>query len=307
MAFLKLIRYQNLLLLLFMQLLFRYGFLNLQDISLALSDLQFGILVLSTVCIAAAGYIINNIFDKETDAINNKEVIIGKEISEANAYNLYIALNVLGVGGGFYLSNVIEKPGFALLFIVVSGTLYLYASSFKQSLLIGNIIVSILTAISVIIIGLFDLYPMITPDTQVHLGILFKLLLDYALFAFLINFIREMVKDLQDVKGDYNMGMNTLPIAIGVARTSKIVLAATAFITFYLLYYIYIYYFSNNLYISTLYSLLTIIAPLVLICIKLFEAKTSSDFKMLSLLLKVVLFFGILSIAVNSLNILYNV
>ena len=290
-----------------MQLLFRYGFLNLQDISLALSDLQFGILVLSTVCIAAAGYIINNIFDKETDAINNKEVIIGKEISEANAYNLYIALNVLGVGGGFYLSNVIEKPGFALLFIVVSGTLYLYASSFKQSLLIGNIIVSILTAISVIIIGLFDLYPMITPDTQVHLGILFKLLLDYALFAFLINFIREMVKDLQDVKGDYNMGMNTLPIAIGVARTSKIVLAATAFITFYLLYYIYIYYFSNNLYISTLYSLLTIIAPLVLICIKLFEAKTSSDFKTLSLLLKVVLFFGILSIAVNSLNILYNV
>ena len=307
MALLKLIRYQNLLLLVFMQLLFRYGFLNLQDISLALSDLQFGILVLSTVCIAAAGYIINNIFDKETDAINNKEVIIGKEISEANAYNLYIALNVLGVGGGFYLSNVIEKPGFALLFIVVSGTLYLYASSFKQSLLIGNIIVSILTAISVIIIGLFDLYPMITPDTQVHLGILFKLLLDYALFAFLINFIREMVKDLQDVKGDYNMGMNTLPIAIGVARTSKIVLAATAFITFYLLYYIYIYYFSNNLYISTLYSLLTIIAPLVLICIKLFEAKTSSDFKTLSLLLKVVLFFGILSIAVNSLNILYNV
>lgn len=307
MAFLKLIRYQNLLLLVFMQLLFRYGFLNLQDISLALSDLQFGILVLSTVCIAAAGYIINNIFDKETDAINNKEVIIGKEISEANAYNLYIALNVLGVGGGFYLSNVIEKPGFALLFIVVSGTLYLYASSFKQSLLIGNIIVSILTAISVIIIGLFDLYPMITPDTQVHLGILFKLLLDYALFAFLINFIREMVKDLQDVKGDYNMGMNTLPIAIGVARTSKIVLAATAFITFYLLYYIYIYYFSNNLYISTLYSLLTIIAPLILICIKLFEAKTSSDFKTLSLLLKVVLFFGILSIAVNSLNILYNV
>lgn len=307
MAFLKLIRYQNLLLLVFMQLLFRYGFLNLQDISLALSDLQFGILVLSTVCIAAAGYIINNIFDKETDAINNKEIIIGKEISEANAYNLYIALNVLGVGGGFYLSNVIEKPGFALLFIVVSGTLYLYASSFKQSLLIGNIIVSILTAISVIIIGLFDLYPMITPDTQVHFGILFKLLLDYALFAFLINFIREMVKDLQDVKGDYNMGMNTLPIAIGVARTSKIVLAATAFITFYLLYYIYIYYFSNNLYISTLYSLLTIIAPLILICIKLFEAKTSSDFKTLSLLLKVVLFFGILSIAVNSLNILYNV
>lgn len=273
-----------------MQMLFRYGFLNLQDISLALSDLQFGILVLSTLCIAGAGYIINNIFDKETDAINNKDVIVGAKISEATAYNLYITLNVIGVGGGFYLSNVIEKPGFALLFIIVSGTLYLYASSFKQSLLIGNIIVALLTAVSVIIVGLFDLYPMITPDTQVHLGILFKILLDYALFAFLLNFIREVVKDLEDVKGDYNLGMNTLPIALGVARTSKIVLIVSALITLYLFYYIYTYYFSNDLYISTLYSLLFIIAPLIFFSIKILNAKTTAHFKTLSLILKLVLF-----------------
>lgn len=290
-----------------MQMLFRYGFLNFQDISLALSDLQFGILVLSTVCIAAAGYIINNIFDKETDTINNKNVIVGNDISEATAYNLYIALNVIGVGGGFYLSNVIEKPGFALLFIIVSGTLYLYASSFKQSLLIGNIIVALLTAVSVIIVGLFDLYPMITADTQVHLGILFKIILDYAMFAFLINFIREIVKDLEDVKGDYNLGMNTLPIALGFARTSKIVLIATGLITIYLFYYIYNYYFSNDLYISTLYSLLFIIAPLLFFCVKLVNAKNSADFKTLSIILKMVLLFGIISIFVNTLNILYHV
>mgnify|MGYP003419506498 CR=1 FL=1 len=76
MAFLKLIRYPNLLLLIFMQLLFRYGFLNLQGITLALTDFQFGILVLSTALIAAAGYIINNIFDKETDLINNKNKLL---------------------------------------------------------------------------------------------------------------------------------------------------------------------------------------------------------------------------------------
>ena len=307
MVFLKLIRYQNLLLLAFMQLLFRYGFLNLQDISLALNDLQFILLVLCTICIAGAGYVINNIFDKETDFINKKELIVGNAISEATAYNLYFVLNVLGVGGGFYLSNVINKPGFALLFIIISGTLYLYASSFKQSLLIGNIIVALITAISVIIIGLFDLYPMITPESQVHLGILFKILLDYALFAFLINFIREIIKDLEDVKGDYNLGMNTLPIAIGVARTSKIILIATALITLYLLYYIYVFYFNNNLYISTLYSLLTIIAPLIIFCIRLADAKNTADFKSLSKLLKVVLLFGIISIAINTFNILYHV
>lgn len=307
MAFLKLIRYQNLLLLIFMQVLFRYGFLNLQGISLGLSHLQFAILVLSTVCIAGAGYIINNIFDRETDAINKKDVIVGNSISEAMSYNLYIALNVIGVGAGFYLSNVIEKPGFALLFIIVSGTLYLYASSLKQSLLVGNIIVAILTAVSVIIVGLFDLFPIITAENQAHLGVLFNILLDYALFAFLINFIREITKDLQDVKGDYNLGMNTLPIALGVERTAKIVLIATGLITLYLTYYIFKYYFNNDLYISTVYSLLAIIAPLIFFCVKIVSAKSSSDFKLLSLILKIVLFFGILSIAVNTFNISANV
>lgn len=290
-----------------MQVLFRYGFLNLQGISLGLSHLQFGILVLSTVCIAGAGYIINNIFDRETDAINKKDVIVGNSISEAMSYNLYIALNVIGVGAGFYLSNVIEKPGFALLFIIVSGTLYLYASSLKQSLLVGNIIVAILTAVSVIIVGLFDLFPIITAENQAHLGVLFNILLDYALFAFLINFIREITKDLQDVKGDYNLGMNTLPIALGVERTAKIVLIATGLITLYLTYYIFKYYFNNDLYISTVYSLLAIIAPLIFFCVKIVSAKSSSDFKLLSLILKIVLFFGILSIAVNTFNISANV
>jgi 4-hydroxybenzoate polyprenyltransferase len=307
MSFLKLIRYQNLLLLIFMQMLFRYGFLNFQDLTLALSDLQFGILVLSTVFIAAAGYIINDIFDQETDYINEKKVLIGTTICEGTAYNLYIFFNVLGVGGGFYLSNVIEKPGFALLFILISGVLYLYASSLKQSLLIGNFIVAILTAISVIIIGLYDLFPIITPDNRVYLGILFKILLDYALFAFLINFIREIVKDLEDVNGDYNLGMNTLPIVLGIARTSKIVLVITIFITLYLLFYIYEYYFNNNLFISTLYMIITVIAPLIFFCLKIVGAKNKSDFKMLSNILKLVLFFGIASVAVNTFNILYNV
>jgi len=306
MAFLKLIRFQNLLLLAFMQIIFRYGFLNLQNITLALSDLQFGILVLSTVLIAAGGYIINNIFDTGTDHINNKKVIVGGAISESMAYNLYIGCTILGVAGGFYLSNAIEKPGFALLFIIISGTLYLYATSLKQSLLIGNFVVSILTSVSVIIIGLFDLFPIITPESRVHLGILFKILIDYAIFAFLINFIREIIKDLQDVKGDYNMGMNTLPIALGIERTCKILVVTTALIAVYFVYYIYIYYFSNHLYISTVYSLLTVIAPLIFCCIKLTEAKTSTDFKTLSTLLKIILFFGIVSVFVNTLNILYH-
>ena len=96
MNFLKLIRYQNLLLLAFMQLIFRYGFLKLQNVPvlLSLADWQYVLLVLSTICIAAGGYIINNIFDQGTDSENKPDaVIVGKYISESKAYSYYVAFN----------------------------------------------------------------------------------------------------------------------------------------------------------------------------------------------------------------------
>src|SRR5690606_7043962 len=136
MDFLKVIRFKNLLMLALMQLIVRYGFLEFQSVSLALTDWQFALLVLSTICIAAGGYLMNNIFDTETDLYNKPQhVVIGTKISETAAYNYYIAFNIIGVGIGFYLSNAINKPSFAILFVAIAATLYLYASSFKKYLL----------------------------------------------------------------------------------------------------------------------------------------------------------------------------
>ncbi|MDR6968573.1 4-hydroxybenzoate polyprenyltransferase [Flavobacterium arsenatis] len=307
MKFLKLIRFQNLLMIALMQFIFKYGFLDQQNIPLALNDWQYFLLVFTTVLLAGAGYLINNIFDKETDFINKpNEVVVGKYISEDKAFNLYIALNIIGVGTGFYLANVIEKPAFALVFILVSAVLYLYASSLKQSLLIGNIIVAILTSFAVIIIGIFNLYPLITPENQAFLGLIFRVLLDYAIFAFIINFIREIVKDLEDVNGDYNQGMNTLPIALGVTRTARLVFLISFIPIVILLYYINEYYFINGLYIATIYCLLLIVAPLIYFTVKSASAKNKEDFHHLSLVLKFVLLFGILSALVVNLNIQLN-
>jgi 4-hydroxybenzoate polyprenyltransferase len=162
MKYLKLIRDQNLLMLAFMQLIFRYGFLELQNIPLALSDWQFALLVLSTISIAAGGYIINNIFDVETDTENKPEnVIVGTYISENRANNLYIGFTVIGVGIGFYLSNVFDKPSFASISIVVAATLYFYSSSLKQSLLIGNFVVALMLSFSLMVLGSFDLIPVL--------------------------------------------------------------------------------------------------------------------------------------------------
>jgi 4-hydroxybenzoate polyprenyltransferase len=261
--------------------------------------------VLSTVLLAAGGYVINNIFDQDTDTINKpNNVIIGKSISEAKAYNIYVALNCIGVGIGFYLSNVIQKPGFASIFILIAATLYFYATSLKQMILIGNIIVALLLAFSVIIIGVFDLYPATYEGNQQEMAVIFSILLDYALFTFILNFIREIVKDLEDVNGDYNQGMNTLPIAIGINRTSKIVFALSFIPILAILFYINNYLF--QLQFATLYLMLSVLGPLLYFTFKIWNAKTKNDFYKLSLLLKWILLFGIVSIVVITLNMHYN-
>jgi 4-hydroxybenzoate polyprenyltransferase len=307
MKYLKLIRYQNLLMLALMQLIFRYGFLKLQNIPLALTDWQYALLVLATVCIAAGGYIINNIFDVETDSENKPEsVIIGKTISETQGYNGYVGFTVVGVVIGFYLSNVIEKPNLASIFIIVAATLYIYATNLKQSLLIGNIIVALLLSFSVIIIGIFDLYPMTFEGNKPAMGLLFSLLLDYAIFAFIINFIREIVKDLEDINGDLSQGMNTLPIVFGTERTAKLVSILSIVPIVCIVNYINSYLFASNLFIGTLYGIVFILGPLLYFTVKIWSATQKKDFQHLSTILKWILFFGILSVVVISLNIKYN-
>ncbi|NHM07717.1 UbiA family prenyltransferase [Flavobacterium sp. CYK-4] len=304
MSFFKLIRYQNLLMLALMQLIFRYGFLKWQNVPLSLADWQYILLVFSTVLIAAGGYVINDIFDQQTDAENKPQrVMIGQSISEATAYNIYVALNIVGVGIGFYLSNVIMKPGFATIFILIAALLYLYATSLKQTLLVGNVIVAMLLSFSVIIIGIFDLYPATYEGNQKEMAVLFSILLDYAIFAFIVNFIREIVKDLQDVNGDYNQGMSTLPIVLGVARTSKVVFALSFIPIAILLYYTNEYFAVSKLYLTMGYTLLFVVGPLLYFTIKLWTAKNTKDFGHLSNVLKLVLLFGILSIAIVAYNI----
>ncbi|QSW89002.1 geranylgeranylglycerol-phosphate geranylgeranyltransferase [Flavobacterium endoglycinae] len=307
MKYLKLIRYKNLLMLAFMQVLFRYVFLAQQDVPLALADWQYGLLVLSTVLIAAAGYVVNNIFDIPSDTINKpNDVVVGRGISETRAYNIYIGLNITGVALGFYLSNVIMRPMFASLFIFIASLLYFYATNLKQIMIIGNVVVALLLAVSVLIIGVFDLFPATTSENQAQMASLFSILLDYALFAFIINFIREIVKDIEDVDGDYNQGMNTLPIAIGKSRAAKIALATAIMAFILLLLYTTKYFFENNLLIVTFYSFAFVLAPLLYFIVKIFGAKTQKDFHHLSTILKLILFFGILSILIIFLNHKYN-
>lgn len=307
MKYLKLIRFQNLLLLAFMQLIFRYGFLKLQNIETALAHWQYALLVLSTVLIAAGGYIINDIFDQDTDEENKPEkVIVGKSITETTAYYIYAGVTLVGVSIGFYLSNLIMRPGFASIFIMISALLYFYATNLKQMVLIGNLAVAFLLSFSVLIVGVFDIFPATADDNRPTMTLMFSILKDYAIFAFIINFIREIVKDMQDIKGDTSQGMSTLPITIGMKWTAWIVASLLAIASSVLLFYIYLHFMDAALYYATIYAMVFVVAPLLFCLVKVITASTKSDFGQLSKILKWVIFFGILSVLIVTLNINHN-
>jgi 4-hydroxybenzoate polyprenyltransferase len=307
MKYLHLIRYKNLLLLAFMQLIFRYGFLKLQKIDLALTHFQYGLLVLATVLIAAGGYVINDIFDQETDDENKPtQRIVGNSVSEALGYNLYAGLTISGVVIGFYLSNQIMRSGFFTIFIFIAALLYFYATSLKQMLLLGNIVVAFLLSFSVLIIGFFDIFPATADDNRPIMTVMFGILKDYAIFAFIINFIREIVKDCEDIKGDYHQQMSTLPIVLGIPKTTKLVFLLLLIPVLILLWYINSYLMSNNLYYAVLYSVILVLTPLIFCAVKIWNANKKKDFKQISTLLKWIIFFGILSITVIHYNVKLN-
>jgi 4-hydroxybenzoate polyprenyltransferase len=284
-----------------MQLVFRYLFLEQSYVDLALTDFNYILLVIATVCVAAGGYVINNIMDQETDEIAKPQNrVVGVSISETVAYNWYIGLTIVGVGIGFYLSNVIYKPTFASMFILVATLLYMYATSFKQIPVLGNVVVALLLSTSIIIIGLFDILPAIDVDNRFRMKEAFNILMEYAVFAFIINLIREIVKDLEDMDGDYQSGINTLPIMMGIPKT-KIIVGILTLISIGIL----AYYINSNLFeldYVIYYSMVFIIGPLIYFGVKLINAVTKKEFHHLSLVLKLILFFGIISIAVIVLN-----
>lgn len=293
--FLKLIRLPNLLMIVLTQVLVKYFLFEPFGISTTLDHLSFSLLVISMVCLAAAGNIINDLHDTTTDKINKpNDLIIGTLISEKTAWNWFMILNVIGVGIGFYLSNLVGKPSFVALFILPSAFLYFYATQIKGTVLVGNLVVSIMVGMIIVMVGIFDLVPAITPQNLSTQKVIFSILVDYGIFAFLVNFLREMVKDQEDIQGDYNAGYNTLPVLLGRKRTNFVIFGVALLPVAGVLYYIYTYLYESQP--AMLYALVLVLGPLLYFLVKLTGAETKRDYHHLSLVLKIILATGLLSI-----------
>ena len=271
--YLKLIRIENLLLIALMQLVIKYTFLNQAGILQALSDWKYFLLIIATITIAAAGYIINDIYDVDVDNINKPyKVYVGTHISEKNAYNLYFALNIIGVGLGFYLSRAVGKPAIAAVFVICSALLYVYSNGLKQIPLVGNAVIAALAGLSILVVGLFNIFPFIFDFNKDVMFSILSVIIDYAVLAFLLHFAREIIKTIEDVEGDKAFEITTVASYFGIP-VSKIITSITllGFIG-YACYFIY----NNIMHMPFVigYFVVLLFLPTLFVIFKIIKAQT---------------------------------
>jgi 4-hydroxybenzoate polyprenyltransferase len=287
-AFLNLIRWQNLIIVIVTMVLMRYAVIGpvISKISVIILGgtgdkipmvlqfpwYDFSILVAATVCITAGGYVINDYFDIKTDLINKGKVIVGTKIPRRQAMMWHNIFNIAGVSSGFYISWKAGYIWLGTLFLIVSGLLYFYSASYKRQFLIGNIIVAVLTAMIPLLVVFYEwpaLYKFYTINTETlpEINFLFYWVGGFALFAFMATLIREIIKDIEDFEGDIAYGRNSVPVVIGVL-SARVVTVCLIILTLVYLYLVW-YFFLNDI-ITLIYFSAVIALPLCFVIYRLF-------------------------------------
>lgn len=301
--FLQLVRYKNLLFLAFIQLamqqlvitpiLQKYGF-DYQPISDSTV-----LLLVATLCIAAAGYIINDYFDIKTDRINRPEkVLVTTYFSKKTASVMHQVLTGVGMLSGFLLAWYLRSITLGILFITVPGLLWFYSASYKRQFLTGNLVVALLAGLSVLITGIVAVAEL----QKTFAELLFETTIPreiytwtgaFALFAFLLTLIRELIKDMEDAEGDAEIECRTVAIVWGAFKT-KVLITGLVLLTIGLLLTGILYYLPFEGQLSLKYMLFTVIVPLAVLTVLLFRATDKAALHTASALAKYIMVAGVL-------------
>lgn len=229
---------------------------------------------LSAAFVTAAGNIINDLFDIETDKISHPNRVLVKGIITKNeAWYVYLFLNFCAM-----LIAAILSYRLLLIVIVSILILYIYSVYLKKIILISNITISGLT-------GLAFIYGGLTVENTEAAVI-------PALFAFLINLIREIVKDIQDVEGDKKQNIITLPVKHGI----KFAKSLAAIITIILIAFTFYPFWERIYKIEYFLIIMIFVNPILVLCIKNLLQKNESNFALISNLLKLNMITGLIAI-----------
>lgn len=266
----------NLLLVAFAQLMAAFFLVETTAAGLPVfEDYKLFLIVFATVLITAAGYMINDYYDVKIDYVNRPhEVVVGKGIKRRVVLFLHSVLNFTAIGIGFWVAPKIAAVNFFAAFL-----LWIYSNQLKREPFIGNLTVAFLTGLSVYLVAFYY------QKSEL-------LVLTYAIFAFFLNLIREIIKDIEDRPGDRKHGCRTLPIVIGFRKTKQVIfLIALGFVCSILI----VIFKINNPIVFAYFGLLGL--AFAWFMWRIYQADRKKHFTQLSTAAKILMLVGTLSMA----------
>ncbi|RPD51669.1 geranylgeranylglycerol-phosphate geranylgeranyltransferase [Paracnuella aquatica] len=291
-AFLRLIRWPNLLFIILTQVLF---YVSVYVPLFQTADwVQLALLVVASVFIAAAGYIINDYFDLNIDRINKPDKnVLNTGINRRWAIFWHLFLSVAGVFCTM-LATRFDKWYLVLANVACVLLLWFYSTTLKRKLLVGNIVISVLTAWTVLILFFLKVPFSAAFNSDETISKFFRVSFLYGGFAFIISLIREAVKDMEDMVGDERYGCRTLPIVAGT-RATKVYVAVWSVVLIAALIVLQLYILQFGWYAAVAFCVVLVIYPLFKLFRQLFTAHSAAEYHQLSNLAKWVMFTGILT------------
>ena len=260
------------------------------------------LIMLAVVFIAAGGYVINDYFDVKIDRINRPdEVVVTRTISKPAAIKLSIVLSGIGIACGLIVAGLLHSLTIGILFILIPGLLWFYSSSYKRLFMVGNLIIALLAGITPLMIAMANVailelrYGTILPYTTLQHD-LYAWIGGFALFAFMLTWIREIIKDMQDQMGDRELECHSMPVVWGDMWT-KVFVTGLIIITLAIIGHLWFHILPFPIgwsSLSTRYIVLGIVIPLIAALWLLWAAKIPSDYKTCQQVIKFTMLIGML-------------
>ncbi|MBR5854890.1 MAG: geranylgeranylglycerol-phosphate geranylgeranyltransferase [Paludibacteraceae bacterium] len=260
------------------------------------------LLILSVVCIAAGGYVINDYFDVKIDRINRPDdMVVTRVISRDAAMHIFYALTAVGLGAGVAVAWWAYSWTLLFTYVIIPGLLWFYSASYKRMFLVGNLVVAFASAIVPLLVAIAnaDYLHHLYQDALTYSPIVGKLYVwtgGFAAFAFLLTWAREMVKDIEDIEGDCEMECRTVPIVWG-EKNAKIfvtvlLMAIAALIAYMLLAILPFPHEWKSL--PTRYVLFGLIVPILCTIVLLWAANNRTELHRVQTIIKFTMFMGVL-------------